>query len=130
MSCREIKEDGVGVGLYRFADGGIDAIGHWPLDIVCHHERIGFAIGELSDNKAFDARQDARHTQIVHHAIDVVMAFADVFDEENNAFGMCVYDVIEVIGRALQAVENAEITSDERALGLSVTVERMGGTRI
>ena len=88
------------------------------------------AIGELPDKKAFDACEDSRHVQIVHHAIDVVMAFADVFDEENNAFGMCVYDVIKVIGRALQAVENAEITSNERALGLSVTVERMGGKRI
>ena len=116
VSGREVKENGIvarrDVLCYGVVDGAT-------------HELVGFAICELSDDKAFDAGQNARHAEVVHHAIDMVMAFADVLDEEDDTFGMRVDDVIEIIGRALQAVENAEVASNECASGCSETVERM-----
>lgn len=110
VSCRKVEEDGVVIRCHVLGNRIVDSTAH---------KRVVFTIGELPDNKAFDASQDARHTEIVHHAVDVVMALADVFDEEDDAIGMCIDNMIKVIRRALQAVENAEVASDECAFGLS-----------
>ena len=116
VPCREVKENRIAVRRDVLRDGLVDG---------ATHELVGFAICELSDDKAFDAGQDARPAEVIHHAIDVVMAFADILDEEDDTFRMRVDDVVDVIGCALQAVEDAEVASNECALGSSYAVERM-----
>ena len=116
MSGGKVEQDGIAVFGYGFVNSVVNG---------ATHERVAVAVGELSDDKSFDAGKDAGHAEIAHHAVDVVMPLADVFNEKNTAFGMGVEYGIKAVRCALQSVEDAEVSADKCAFGFTEAVERM-----
>lgn len=121
MPCREIEEDRKRIGAHDLRDG---------LEDGATHTRVVGAVGELSDNQSADMTEDAAKVEVAHHAVDMIVAFADVFEKEHRRFGTGSDEFAEAEGSALQSVEDAEVPSDEPARALAVALEGVRRERI
>ena len=78
--------------MFHMPDGGIEKNGvvvvsdylfYCLIDRLLH-QRVIFAITELTDYETTQVRQHTAHSQVAHHAVDMIMAFGDSFDEQDG----------------------------------------------
>ena len=75
MPERHIEDDGV-VAVR-------DCLFYCLIDRL-FHQRVFIAVRKPADNQSAQVGQHSTHPQVAHHAVDMIMAFADIFDQENR----------------------------------------------
>ena len=77
------------------------------------HGRIVLTIGELPYYQSAEVREDTAHLEVADHAVDMVMTLAYILDKENREL-LAEELVTQSVTRALQAVQDREVTAHDR----------------
>ena len=86
------------------------------------HGRIVLTIGELPYYQSAEVREDTAHLEVTDHAVDMVMPFAYILDKENREL-LAEELVTQSVTRALQAVQDGEVSAHDRCVRRTVMVQ-------
>ena len=86
------------------------------------HGRVVLTIGELPYYQSAEVREDTAHLEITDHAVDMVMPLAYILDKENREL-LAEELVTQSVTRALQAVQDGEVTAHDRCVHRAVMVQ-------
>lgn len=87
------------------------------------HRSIVWTIGELTYNQATDLLEHATHTQIMQHAINMIVVLANIFDKQNRRLCTLLNHTVQTIWSTLQAIQYTKVTTYQFALDFTLTVE-------
>ena len=112
MTYGSIKKNGVVVFCDYLFYGLIDG---------ATHRRIVLAIGELPYYQSAEVRENTAHLEVADHAVDMVMTLTDILDKENREL-LAEELVTQSVTRALQAVQDREVSAHDRCVRRAVMV--------
>lgn len=85
------------------------------------HRGVVLAIGELPYDQSAEVSEHTAHLEITDHAVDMVMTLTDILNKENREL-LAEELVTQSVTRALQAVQDGEVTAHDRCVRGTVMV--------
>ena len=86
------------------------------------HGRVVLTIGELPYYQSAEVREDTAHLEVADHAVNMVMTLAYILNKENREL-LAEELVTQSVTRALQAVQDREVTAHDRCVHRAVMVQ-------
>ena len=88
------------------------------------HRRIVLTIGELPYYQSAEVRENTAHLEVADHAVDMVMTLTNILNKENREL-LAEELVTQSVTRALQAVQDGEVSAHDRCARRTVMVQRV-----
>ncbi len=102
MSCGEVPRNRQIVPLKSIGDNAVGAIGESCILI---------SISELSNHQTLDFTENATHSKVLNHTVNMVETLTHIFNKQNLAL------IVKVKRSASQGVEYAKVAAGESAFG-------------
>ena len=110
MTYREIKTNRIVIFFHQVGQSGIQLL---------TQRTIFFILGKLTDNESGEFFKHTAQFQIVHHALNRMGTFTDIFEKQDGSFGR------NIIRSAAQPVSYRHISATQDTFGRTLPVQFM-----